>query len=66
MHLDHGRPYVDPATKAENYQRQIDSRARNSYLTPNGLKELSGDEISINGQHIPVSTLDWFQHGANT
>ncbi|MFT5138437.1 MAG: glycosyltransferase involved in cell wall biosynthesis [Lysobacterales bacterium] len=49
MHLDHGRPYVDPVTKAENYQRQMDSRARKSCITPNGLKELDETENIING-----------------
>ena len=62
MHLDHGRPYVDPVTKAENYQRQMDSRARKSHITPNGLHELSGDEVTINGEQVPVSSLEGFMN----
>ena len=61
MHLDHGRPYVDPVTKAENYQRQMDSRARNSHLTPNGLKELRDTTITINGEHKSTGSLEYFR-----
>jgi glycosyltransferase involved in cell wall biosynthesis len=57
MHLDHGRPYVDPVTKAENYQRQMESRARKTHVTPNGLAELIGEQVTLNGEVVPVSEL---------
>lgn len=60
MHLDHGRPYVDPVTKAENYQRQMDSRARKTHVTPNGLAELKDEWVILNGEKIPVSSLPYF------
>jgi len=57
MHLDHGRPYVDPVAKAENYQRQMDSRARHSHITPDGLAELADEHVTINGDRVPVRDL---------
>ena len=59
MHLDHGRPYVGPVTKVENYQRQMDSRARNNPVTPSGLRQIQDDNVSINGQTVAINSLDY-------